>query len=191
MLDAAAHAFAAHGYHQTPIDSVSEAAGVAKGTIYNYFSSKEEVLHALVRDACRLAAAAADATPNSTPTRSRLEAFVHGNLRWARQRKALAVLFAHELLAGDARTQAVIREAAAPCVEKLATIIQAGIDRRELTAHASPEALAVTFIKLTNMLLLQTWESPTPWPRPRDLPATATSLFLHGVAARGPSRNQS
>ncbi len=190
LLDAAAHAFAGHGYHQTPIDSVSEAAGVAKGTIYNYFSSKEEVLHALVEDACRLAVDAAGTTPDSASTHARLDAFVQANLTWARKRKPLALLFARELLVGDTRTQALIREAAAPCVEKVAAILQAGIERREFDVDAPPEALAFTFIKLTNMLLLQSWESPTPWPRPGDLPATAASLFLHGVAASGPGRNQ-
>jgi len=191
LLDAAARAFARRGYHETSIDSVSEAAGVAKGTIYNYFTSKEEVLHALVRSACRLAADAAERTPDSAPTRTRLEAFVQANLRWARKRRALAMLFARELLAGDARTQALIGEAAAPCVEKVATIIQAGIERGELTANAPPEALALTFIRLTNMLLLQSWESPTAWPRPTDVPATAASLFLHGVAAPPAKRRAS
>src|SRR5690242_17533685 len=33
LLDAAAEAFAERGYHETRIDAVSEAAGVAKGTI--------------------------------------------------------------------------------------------------------------------------------------------------------------
>ena len=190
LLDSAAQAFARHGYHQTPIDSVSEAAGVAKGTIYNYFSSKEEVLHALIHDACQLAVDAAETTPGSASTHARLEAFVQANLNWARKRTPLALLFARELLGGDTRTQALIREAAAPCVEKVAAILQAGIERREIEVDAPPEALAFTFLKLTNMLLLQSWESPTSWPRLRDLPATAVSLFLHGVARAGPSRNE-
>jgi AcrR family transcriptional regulator len=187
LLTAAAQAFAERGYHQTTIDSVSETAGVAKGTIYNYFSSKEEVLHALVREACQLAADAAGAIPDSAPMDTRLQAFVEANLRWARRRKALALLFARELLAGDARIKALITQAAAPCVEKIAAILQAGIERGELTPHASPEPLAYTFVALTNMLLLQSWESPMPWPRGPDLPATATALFLYGVTATGTS----
>jgi AcrR family transcriptional regulator len=186
LLAAAAWAFSERGYHDTTIDSVSETAGVAKGTIYNYFSSKEAVLHALLAEACQLAADAADATPDSAPTHRRLEAFVEGNLRWARRRKPLALLFARELLAGDARTKALIRQAAAPCVRKVAAILQAGIERGELTAHAPPELLAFTFIALTNMLLLQSWESAMPWPRATDLPTTATALFLHGVTATDP-----
>ena len=113
LLEAAAQAFADHGYHQTSIDSVSESAGVAKGTIYNYFSSKEEVLRALVEEACRLASEAATAVPDQVPTEKRLQAFIEGNLQWARRRKPLALLFARQLLAGDARIKALIAEAAA------------------------------------------------------------------------------
>lgn len=184
LLDAAAHAFAERGYHQTPIDSVSEKAGVAKGTIYNYFSSKEEVLRALIEQACELAIVAATATPDSAPTEKRLEAFVEGNLEWARRQKPLALLFSRQLLAGDARIKALIAEAAAPCVQKVAEILQAGVEHGELAAPAPPAELALTFIALTNMLLLQSWEGPLHWPPPTQLPATATALFLHGITPR-------
>jgi TetR/AcrR family transcriptional regulator, fatty acid metabolism regulator protein len=184
LLDAAARAFAERGYHQTPIDSVSERAGVAKGTIYNYFSSKDDVLRALVQEACELATGAAIAVPDHAPMDRRLQAFIEGNLRWARRHKPLAVLFARQLLAGDARIKALIAEAAAPCVQKVAAILQAGVERAELAPTARPEELALTFIALTNMLLLQSWEGPLHWPPPRQLPATATTLFLHGVAPR-------
>jgi len=59
LLDAAARAFAAHGYHDTNINTVSEAAGFAKGTVYSYFASKQELLDDLLREACGLAAASA------------------------------------------------------------------------------------------------------------------------------------
>jgi AcrR family transcriptional regulator len=183
LLDAAARAFAEQGYHRTPIDAVSERAGVAKGTIYNYFASKDELLRALVREACELASAAGDAIPDHAPTEARLQAFVEANLRWARRNRFLALVFARQLLTGDAQVKALIAEAAAPCVAKVAAILQDGIDGGELARPAAPEELALTFIALTNMLLLQAWEGPRHWPAPAQLPAVATTLFLHGVAA--------
>jgi TetR/AcrR family fatty acid metabolism transcriptional regulator len=188
LLDAGAQEFAERGYHQTPIDSVAEKAGVAKGTIYNYFSSKEELLRALIQHACELATDAAIATPDSAPTETRLRAFVEGNLQWARRHTPLALLFSRQLLAGDARIKALIAEAAAPCVQKVADILQAGVERGELTAPAPPAQLALTFIALTNMLLLQSWEGPLHWPPPTQLPATATTLFLYGIAENTGSR---
>ena len=43
ILQAALHLFAVKGYHETSISSVAERAGVGKGTLYWYFSSKEEL----------------------------------------------------------------------------------------------------------------------------------------------------
>ena len=44
LLDAALRVFAARGYRNTRLEEVAEAAGVTKGTIYHYFTTKEELL---------------------------------------------------------------------------------------------------------------------------------------------------
>ena len=41
ILDAAEAVFASHGFAATTIDAVAAKAGIAKGSIYNYFPSKE------------------------------------------------------------------------------------------------------------------------------------------------------
>lgn len=145
-------------------------------------ASKEDILRAVIKEACQLAIDSATTTSESAATEARLQDFVAKNQRWARQRRPLALLFARELLAGDAHMKALIAEAAAPCVAKIAAIIHTGIERGEITPHAPPEALALTFLALTNMLLLQSWDGPTPWPPDATLPTAATALFLHGIA---------
>jgi TetR/AcrR family fatty acid metabolism transcriptional regulator len=47
ILDAAGAVFAERGFHQTTIRDVARRAGVADGTIYNYFTSKSDLLFAL------------------------------------------------------------------------------------------------------------------------------------------------
>jgi AcrR family transcriptional regulator len=49
ILDAALEVFAAQGYRATRLDEVARAAGVTKGTIYHYFTGKEQLLLAAVR----------------------------------------------------------------------------------------------------------------------------------------------
>jgi TetR/AcrR family fatty acid metabolism transcriptional regulator len=44
LLDAAVRVFARRGYHGSRVGDIAEAAGVAHGLLYHYFSSKEEVL---------------------------------------------------------------------------------------------------------------------------------------------------
>lgn len=50
LLDAAAEEFARQGYDQANINTISLKAGFAKGTIYNYFPSKQALLLALIDD---------------------------------------------------------------------------------------------------------------------------------------------
>lgn len=50
ILDAAAHEFGEHGFHDAAIARITARAGVALGSFYTYFDSKEAVFTALVRD---------------------------------------------------------------------------------------------------------------------------------------------
>ena len=50
LLDAALDMFVEHGFAATRLDDVAKSAGVSKGTLYLYFSSKEELFKAVVRE---------------------------------------------------------------------------------------------------------------------------------------------
>lgn len=49
VLEAARQLFATKGYGETSVDEIAERAGVAKGTIYTHFSSKDEILVTILR----------------------------------------------------------------------------------------------------------------------------------------------
>lgn len=73
ILAAAADAFAAAGFHRTKMRDVAARAGLAEGTIYNYFGGKDDLLLALldvVNETDERPAAFADAAEES------VEAFV-------------------------------------------------------------------------------------------------------------------
>lgn len=48
LLEAAAELFARQGYHATRVADIARQAGVAKGTVYEYFRTKEELFYALL-----------------------------------------------------------------------------------------------------------------------------------------------
>lgn len=50
ILDAAAAEFGARGFHDTSIVGITSRAGVALGSFYTYFGSKDELFRALVHD---------------------------------------------------------------------------------------------------------------------------------------------
>jgi AcrR family transcriptional regulator len=64
LLDGAARAFASAGLRRTTMQSIAATAGVAKGTLYNHFRTKDEVARTLLaRELRRLADDAAGRPP--------------------------------------------------------------------------------------------------------------------------------
>ncbi|CAH1190217.1 HTH-type transcriptional regulator BetI [Paenibacillus auburnensis] len=52
ILDAAYELFGSEGFYETKMSEVAERAGIAKGTVYLYFKSKEELFMAVTRRDC-------------------------------------------------------------------------------------------------------------------------------------------
>jgi AcrR family transcriptional regulator len=81
LIDAAAGEFGDRGYHDAAITGITQRAGVALGTFYTYFASKEEVFRALVKEMSRatrhhVAEAVKGAPDRLAAERIGLEAFI-------------------------------------------------------------------------------------------------------------------
>ncbi len=81
VLEAAAKEFGERGFHDAAITGITQRAGVALGTFYTYFDSKEAVFRALVRDMSQatrqhVAEAVRDAPDRLAAERLGLEAFI-------------------------------------------------------------------------------------------------------------------
>ena len=81
LLEAAAQEFGQRGFHEAAITGITARAGVALGTFYTYFSSKEELFRALVRDMSQatrahVAEAVRDAPDRLAAERTGLAAFI-------------------------------------------------------------------------------------------------------------------
>ncbi|MCO6480322.1 MAG: TetR/AcrR family transcriptional regulator [Phaeodactylibacter sp.] len=55
IKQAAMELFARNGYHSTSISQIAKEAGVSKGLLYNYFDSKEALLHDIIMEAVEMA----------------------------------------------------------------------------------------------------------------------------------------
>jgi len=81
ILEAGSEVFERLGYHAARVDDVVEAAGTSHGTFYLYFSSKEDLLHALIGEATTAMHGLIDDLP-----RLRRGVDTHGRLRdWLAQ----------------------------------------------------------------------------------------------------------
>ncbi|TDT58448.1 TetR family transcriptional regulator [Fonticella tunisiensis] len=54
IFDAAIKSFSQKGFHKTTVDEIAESAGVAKGTLYYHFKSKEEIFKFIIDEGTRI-----------------------------------------------------------------------------------------------------------------------------------------
>jgi TetR/AcrR family fatty acid metabolism transcriptional regulator len=98
ILEAAIKVFARKGYFATRVADVARRAGVADGTIYLYFRSKEEILVSLFDEVMsEHVEAVRAALPAIRDTEGRLRAVAEHHLRTLGANRDLAVVFQVEL----------------------------------------------------------------------------------------------
>jgi AcrR family transcriptional regulator len=149
LLDGAARAFAEQGLRATTMQSIARAAGVAKGTLYNHFRTKDEVARTLLtRELRRLAADAAGRPPAAALSGLADELAGHPVLRRLRHSdpEVLVALLAVSPerwagLTGDLATVLGVAPGAAelPARWLLGVILQPG---RSTGRHSAAEQLA-------------------------------------------------
>ena len=120
LLEAAAEEFGRVGLARANVDAISLAAGYAKGTIYNYFPSKEDLFLAVVEEAVTQATAAG-AAPTEAPAWDRLAATLAGFCAWAGEHDPFARVLVRECLMGTPGLYPLVIGAEAPLVDELAT----------------------------------------------------------------------
>lgn len=97
ILDAANRLFNTKGYHETQVSDIVKEIGVAQGTFYYYFKSKDEVLEAMVRQQIAEVIAkieAVTATSNITAPR-KIELIVGAIFKSIRGENGLLFEFLH------------------------------------------------------------------------------------------------
>jgi len=98
ILEAARARFLKAGLKSTTISEIARAAGVAKGTVYLYFRSKDAVLHQILNDdLAQLRAETMPAIRGAAPIEARLRAYLKGMVGFYEARKNFIELCQVEL----------------------------------------------------------------------------------------------
>src|ERR1700737_1937296 len=128
-LDAATHLFAERGLTAAPTSEISKQAGVAEGTLFTYFETKDDLINSLYREIkLELADAMMSDFPRKKNVRTRLrhvwDRYVDWGIANPKQRKVLAQLQVSEVLTKESRAAG-----GAPFIE-FQTMIRDAIDGR-------------------------------------------------------------
>src|SRR5580700_852174 len=133
ILDAARTVFSREGYADTSVDDIASEAGIAKGTVYLYFKSKEELyLAALARD-IRVFAEKAREEMESAPTfREKIEAFLRVRLEYCRAHEDFLRIYLSESgsMCVNTSMSKELRRLKRKNMRYVASVVQKAIDRR-------------------------------------------------------------
>jgi AcrR family transcriptional regulator len=140
LLDVALAVFARHGYHDTSMNDIADAAGVTKPVLYQHFDSKRELYQALLdqvgtRLLTAIVAAAAEAKDGREQTERGFQAY----FRWvAEDHDAFVLLYGGGGGRRDDEFARAVRRVTAGAAEAIASLIAVDVDaeHRMTLAHA-------------------------------------------------------
>jgi len=179
ILEAARGVFARRGLHRTTVADIAGAARVAKGTVYLYFRSKDEILQQiLVEELARLRDRTVPVIAGPGPVEDRLRAFFLATLVFFdRQRDFIEQC--HFDMTPDQRTKARQRVAEVFAAQRAAwrTALR-GLPAAGRGPGTAAAALGI--VSLAHGLALQRLRGWTSGPAARSA-ADASALLLHGL----------
>ena len=180
ILDAATQVFAEKGFHRATIKDIARVAGIADGTIYTYFASKDEVLLAVL--------------DRLNETTERKQQFVLGDEQdlkaffraYLQQRMALlwpnaevfrAVL--PELLVNGELRKRYYEQVLAPTIAVGEQFSQGQSEQLQINIPLTVRAIAGTLLGLLLLQLLGDQEIAEQW---EELPNVLTTLFFDKIS---------
>jgi TetR/AcrR family transcriptional regulator, repressor of fatR-cypB operon len=190
ILKAARELFVSKGFRETTLDEIAHHAEFGKGTLYNYFDSKEEIFIGIIEQAVEETLAIACesiATPGGV--REKLLLYAHRLISYVKDNGELLHVIYHELHRGDAPANvAKLREIinrSRGAWEVLAEPLRTGIDDGTLR-NCDPLQLVVLFDGMLRGYCFQRFVID-PARADDDFAAAAefiTSVFFDGIVER-------
>ena len=177
ILEAATRLFAERGLTDAPTSEISKQAGVAEGTLFTYFKTKDDLINALYRELkLELADAMMSDFPRKKNVRTRLRHVWDRYLNWGianpKQRKVLAQLTVSEVLTKESKDAG-----GAPFVE-FQTMIRDAIEQRVFRNDLPAELISRSLATLAEATIDLTVSKPSKADKYRD---SGFQMFWAGI----------
>ncbi|MEU2393694.1 TetR/AcrR family transcriptional regulator [Streptomyces sp. NPDC007369] len=183
LYEAAVTLIAEQGFSATTVDEIAERAGVAKGTVYYNFASKNELFEELLRHGvglltASLRAAAEETEANGGSRVEALDAMIRAGLVFIDRYPAFTQLYVAELWRTNRTWQSTLMVVRREAVAVVETVLREGVERGELSAEIDVPLTAAALVGMVLVAALD-WQS---FQRERSLDDvhSALSLLLRG-----------
>ena len=148
ILNAARTVFSREGYADTSVDAVAAEAGIAKGTVYLYFKSKEELyLAAVLRDIRAFGSVAREKMEHAPSLEEQIAAFLRVRLDYFREHRDFVRIYLTEYskICAETPISKELRRLQRDNMRHLAGLIEEAIRRREIRRVPAPALAAKLF----------------------------------------------
>ncbi len=177
ILDAATRLFAERGLAAAPTSEISKRAGVAEGTLFTYFETKDDLINSLYREIkLELADAMMSDFPRKKNVRTRLrhvwDRYVNWGIANPKQRKVLAQLQVSEVVTKESKDAG-----GAPFVE-FQTMIRDAIEQRIFRNDLPVELISKSLAVLVEATIDLTVSNPSKAKNYRD---SGFQMFWAGI----------
>jgi AcrR family transcriptional regulator len=177
ILEAATRLFAERGLTDAPTSEISKQAGIAEGTLFTYFKTKDDLINALYRELkLELADAMMSDFPRKKNVRTKLRHVWDRYLNWGtanpKQRKVLAQLQVSEVLTKESKDAG-----GAPFVE-FQTMIRDAIEQRLFRNDLPTELISRSLATLVEATIDLTVSKPSKADKYRD---SGFQMFWAGI----------
>jgi AcrR family transcriptional regulator len=183
ILDAAAQVFAVRGFHRTTVRDVAKAAGVADGTIYNYFENKTALLLGILdrlNDAERRAIESAQA--QATDLRSFTQYYFQNHLRvFANENQDLLRVVLSEVLVNAELRERYIQQIVAPTFVAILQQLVPLAEQSSLRAENLQLTLQLMSSMLLGVLMARMFDEQAAQSTWEQLPDLLSDLFCEGL----------
>lgn len=188
LLDAAGDLFSRQGYHETTVDDITSAAGVAKGTFYLYFNEKRAIYNEVIRaflDRIKEASSFAQGGPPNPLT------FFDRAVEGARQlmevvgnNRPLARMAYRESMGLDPELSKLMRDFYAEIAELEANNIRVAM-QLGVVRECDPTLTAYIHIGMAERIVLELIEHPEDFPPVEEVVNQLMFIGYEGI--RGPN----
>ncbi len=185
ILDAAIKVFAAKGFRAATIKDVAAEAGIADGTIYNYFANKISLLMAVLEPQGGEVELSTTAVPalSTDPATFLTEMFTRS---WTelnpKSLDVLRIVLAESLINPDLRA-IYAQRTIAPAVEMSQPMLRSFVKTKSMRAHDADLSSRALIASIFGFVMLRLLGDEITVQRWDDLPAHLALLFQDGLIA--------
>ena len=167
IVTAAAHIFSQRGYSGTSVADIAVQAGIGKGTIYEYFSSKEDLFFAVFEWYANVTGGGlkVDISALGGSATQRLEALNDAIVNLWDEIQDITALTMEFWAASSAsvmrqRFRDAFKSLYQDLREMVSSLVQSGIDQGEFSRDIDAQAVASALVGTWDALFLQAWFDP-------------------------------